>query len=234
PREPACRARLLVAGAPASSACRRGGGEDDRSGIGRVLRHAPTRQPARRLGLGTKQSDRRPRRPRRPLQRARRDVRRSSHPPPAQLGRLPRHPDPLRILAGTRGSPARSLLLPAPRRERLDHRASLSVKKRILFLCTGNAARSQMAEGLARAFHGEEMDVVSAGSRPAGWVHPLAIRAMAAIGVDISDQQSKSAEEFLREPFDVVVTVCDSAAKDCPLWPGAKRIEHWPIEDPSW
>ena len=91
-----------------------------------------------------------------------------------------------------------------------------------------------MAEGLARAFHGEEMDVVSAGSRPAGWVHPLAIRAMADIGVDISDQQSKSAEEFLREPFDVVVTVCDSAAKDCPLWPGAKRIEHWPIEDPTW
>ena len=108
------------------------------------------------------------------------------------------------------------------------------MKKRVLFLCTGNAARSQMAEGLARAFHGDELDVVSAGSRPAGWVHPLAIKAMADIGVDISDQESKSAEEFLREPFDVVVTVCDSAAKDCPVWPGAKRIEHWPIVDPSW
>ena len=107
------------------------------------------------------------------------------------------------------------------------------MKKRVLFLCTGNAARSQMAEGLARAFHGEEMDVVSAGSRPAGWVHPLAIRAMAEIGIDISGQYSKSAEPYLNEPFDVVVTVCDSAAKDCPLWPGAKRIEHWPIEDPS-
>jgi arsenate reductase len=107
-------------------------------------------------------------------------------------------------------------------------------KKRILFLCTGNAARSQMAEGLARAFHGDVLDVVSAGSRPAGWVHPLAIRAMAEIGVDISDQESKPAEPFLNEPFDVVVTVCDSAAKDCPRWPGAKRIEHWPIEDPSW
>ena len=97
-------------------------------------------------------------------------------------------------------------------------------KKRILFLCTGNAARSQMAEGLARAFHGDVLDVVSAGSRPAGWVHPLAIRAMAEIGVDISDQESKPAELFLDQPFDVVVTVCDSAAKDCPRWPGAKRI----------
>ena len=106
--------------------------------------------------------------------------------------------------------------------------------KRILFLCTGNAARSQMAEGLARAFHGDVLDVVSAGSRPAGWVHPLAIRAMAEIGVDISDQESKPAELFLDQPFDVVVTVCDSAAKDCPRWPGAKRIEHWSIEDPSW
>ena len=107
-------------------------------------------------------------------------------------------------------------------------------KKRILFLCTGNAARSQMAEGLARAFHGDVLDVVSAGSRPAGWVHPLAIRAMAEIGVDISDQESKPAEPFIDQPFDVVVTVCDSAAKDCPRWPGAKRIEHWSIEDPSW
>jgi arsenate reductase (thioredoxin) len=107
-------------------------------------------------------------------------------------------------------------------------------KTRILFLCTGNAARSQMAEGLARAFHGDVLDVVSAGSRPAGWVHPLAIRAMAEIGVDISDQESKPAELFLDQSFDVVVTVCDSAAKDCPRWPGAKRIEHWSIEDPSW
>lgn len=107
-------------------------------------------------------------------------------------------------------------------------------KKRILFLCTGNAARSQMAEGLARAFHGDVLDVMSAGSRPAGWVHPLAIHALAEIGIDASGQTSKSAEPFLDQAFDVVVTVCDSAAKDCPLWPGAKRIEHWPIEDPSW
>ncbi len=108
------------------------------------------------------------------------------------------------------------------------------MKKRILFLCTGNAARSQMAEGLARAFHGDELEVVSAGSRPAGWVHPLAVRALAEIGIDASGQTSKPAEQFLDQPFDVVVTVCDSAAKDCPMWPGAKRIEHWPIVDPSY
>jgi arsenate reductase len=106
-------------------------------------------------------------------------------------------------------------------------------KKRILFLCTGNAARSQMAEGLMRAYHGDEFDVFSAGSRPAGWVHPLALRALAEIGIDIWDQYSKSAQEFVDQPFDVVVTVCDSAAADCPAWPGAKRIEHWPIVDPS-
>ena len=107
-------------------------------------------------------------------------------------------------------------------------------KKRILFLCTGNAARSQMAEGLANAFHGEVVEAVSAGSRPAGWVHPNAIQAMAAIGVDIAGATSKGADVFLGEPFDIVVTVCDSAAQDCPSWPNAKRIEHWSIEDPSW
>ncbi|HEV7766688.1 MAG TPA: arsenate reductase ArsC [Thermoanaerobaculia bacterium] len=107
------------------------------------------------------------------------------------------------------------------------------MKKRILFLCTGNAARSQMAEGLAREYHGDELEVFSAGSRPTGWVHPLAIRALAEIGIDAGEQTSKSAKAFLDEPFDVVVTVCDSAAQDCPTWSGAKRIEHWPIEDPS-
>ncbi len=107
-------------------------------------------------------------------------------------------------------------------------------KKRVLFLCTANAARSQMAEALARAFHGDVIDPVSAGSRPAGWVHPLAIRAMAELGVDIHDARSKSAEQFLDQPFDVVVTVCDSAAQDCPTWSGTKRIEHWPIIDPSY
>ena len=107
------------------------------------------------------------------------------------------------------------------------------MKKKVMFLCTGNAARSQMAEAIANAFHGDVMEAVSAGSRPAGWVHPLAIQAMAAKGVDIRDAESKGATRFLNQSFDVVVTVCDSAAQDCPNWPGATRIEHWPIEDPS-
>lgn len=91
-----------------------------------------------------------------------------------------------------------------------------------------------MAEAIADAFHGDVVEAVSAGSRPAGWVHPLAIKAMADRGVDIRNARSKSAEEFLNESFDVVVTVCDSAANDCPVWSGAKRIEHWPIVDPSY
>jgi arsenate reductase len=108
------------------------------------------------------------------------------------------------------------------------------MKKRVLFLCTGNAARSQMAEGLARGLHGDVLDVVSAGSKPAGWVHPLAIQALAELGIDGSDLTSKPADPFREQEFDVVVTVCDNAAKDCPTWPGAKRIEHWPIVDPSY
>ena len=108
-----------------------------------------------------------------------------------------------------------------------------ATKKRVLFLCTGNAARSQMAEALANAFHGDAIEAVSAGSRAAGFVHPFAVLAMAELGVDIAAAESKSATPFLDQPFDVVVTVCDSAARDCPHWPGAKRIEHWPIEDPS-
>src|SRR5688500_15634384 len=87
-------------------------------------------------------------------------------------------------------------------------------KKRIRSRCTGNAARSQMAEAIANAFHGDVMDAVSAGSRPAGWVHPLAVKAMAEKGVDIRDATSKGADGFINQKFDVVVTVCDSAAAD--------------------
>lgn len=90
-----------------------------------------------------------------------------------------------------------------------------------------------MSEALANSRHGDRVEAVSAGSRPAGFVHPMAVRAMAEVGVDISSATSKSADPFIDEPFDVVVTVCDSAAQDCPVWPGARRVEHWPIEDPS-
>src|SRR6187455_2089899 len=103
-----------------------------------------------------------------------------------------------------------------------------------MFLCTGNAARSQMSEALARIDHGDLVEPLSAGSRPAGFVHPLAIRAIEELGFGIGNARSKPASELYEERFDVVVTVCDSAAADCPVWPGAKRIEHWPIVDPSW
>jgi arsenate reductase len=106
--------------------------------------------------------------------------------------------------------------------------------KRILFLCTGNAARSQMAEALARGDHGDVLVPMSAGSRPSGFVHPLAIRAIEELGISMDGAYSKDAQAFRAHPFDVVVTVCDSAAQDCPTWLGAKRIEHWPIEDPSY
>ena len=106
-------------------------------------------------------------------------------------------------------------------------------KKKILFLCTGNAARSQMSEALARIDYDDLLDPVSAGSRPAGFVHPLAIRAIEELGFSMDEAYSKSAEEFQQQSFDLVVTVCDSAAADCPLWPGAKHLVHWSIEDPS-
>ncbi|HKA35798.1 MAG TPA: arsenate reductase ArsC [Thermoanaerobaculia bacterium] len=106
-------------------------------------------------------------------------------------------------------------------------------RKRVLFLCTGNAARSQLAEALARLDHGKVLDPVSAGSRPAFGVHSLAVDVMAELGSDIAGARSKSADEFRDELFDAVVTVCDSAARDCPVWPNAKRLEHWSIEDPS-
>jgi len=107
-------------------------------------------------------------------------------------------------------------------------------KKKILFLCTANAARSQMAEALARHYHGDVLDPVSAGSRPSGWVHPLAVQAMNELGADMTRARSKSSDEFLDKDIDIVVTVCDSAADDCPVWPHAKKVLHWPVEDPSY
>jgi arsenate reductase (thioredoxin) len=106
-------------------------------------------------------------------------------------------------------------------------------KKKILFLCTGNAARSQMSEALARIDYGDLLEPVSAGSRPAGFVHPLAIRAIEELGFSMDRAHSKPAEEFQQQAFDLVVTVCDSAAADCPIWPGAKHLVHWSIEDPT-
>ena len=106
------------------------------------------------------------------------------------------------------------------------------MKRRVLFLCTHNSARSQMAEGLLRFLGGDSFEAFSAGTE-ATFVRPLAIQAMSELGIDISGQQSKTLERYLREPFDEVITVCDAAAEACPVFPGALRRRHWSLEDPS-
>ena len=106
------------------------------------------------------------------------------------------------------------------------------MKKRILFLCTHNAARSQMAEGLLRAMAGERFDVFSAGTEATG-VHPLAIAAMRELGIDISGHASKTLDAFHGQRFDVVITVCDSANESCPLFPGGTERIHWDFDDPT-
>jgi arsenate reductase len=108
----------------------------------------------------------------------------------------------------------------------------MSVRK-VLFLCTGNSARSQMAEGLVNRFRGESWEAVSAGTRPSGYVHPLAMRAMDELGIDISDNQSKSTDAFRDAKLDLVITVCDDAAKHCPAWLGEGRVVHMAFPDPA-
>ncbi len=106
-------------------------------------------------------------------------------------------------------------------------------KYRVLVLCTGNSARSQMAEGLINAQLADRFVAFSAGTRPAGYVHPQAIAALREIGIDISQHRSKAVEEFRQEPFDVVVTVCDDAAEDCPVWLGQGQRVHIGFPDPA-
>jgi arsenate reductase (thioredoxin) len=106
------------------------------------------------------------------------------------------------------------------------------MKKRILFICTHNSARSQMAEGLLRALAADQFEAFSAGTE-ATHVRPLAIKAMAELGIDISRQQSKTLDRYLNEPFDEVITVCDTAAEACPFFPGAAKRHHWSFPDPS-
>ena len=103
---------------------------------------------------------------------------------------------------------------------------------RVLFICTHNSARSQMAEGLLRRFGGDRFEAFSAGTE-ATRVRPLAIKAMAELGIDISGQQSKTLDGYLNEPFDDVITVCDTAAEACPIFSGATHRRHWSFEDPS-
>ena len=105
-------------------------------------------------------------------------------------------------------------------------------KKRILFICTGNSCRSQMAEGFLRHMSGDKFEVFSAGVKPTQ-VNPLAIKVMAEVGVDISKHKSKSAMEFIGQQFDYVITVCDNAKQTCPIFPGHYEKLHWSLEDPA-
>jgi arsenate reductase (thioredoxin) len=103
---------------------------------------------------------------------------------------------------------------------------------RVLFICTHNSARSQIAEGLLRHLGGDRFEAFSAGTE-ATLVRPLAIKALAELGIDISGQQSKTLDRYVNEPFDDVITVCDTAAEACPIFPGAVHRRHWSFEDPS-
>ncbi len=104
--------------------------------------------------------------------------------------------------------------------------------QRVLILCTGNSARSQMAEALLRDLAGDRFDVYSAGTRPSV-VNPLAIAVMAERGLDISRNRSKHLNEFITQPFDYVITVCDDAAEACPAFPGRAERIHWSFADPA-
>jgi arsenate reductase len=103
----------------------------------------------------------------------------------------------------------------------------------ILILCTGNSCRSHLAEGILRAALGDAYQVASAGSKPAGYVHPLAIKAMAEIGIDISAHTSKHMDEFLSQDIETVITVCGNADQACPLFPGQLNRHHWGFDDPA-
>jgi arsenate reductase len=103
----------------------------------------------------------------------------------------------------------------------------------LLILCTGNSCRSHLAEGILRAALGDQYQVASAGSKPAGYVHPLAIKAMSEIGLDISAHTSKHMNEFLSQDVETVITVCGNADQACPLFPGQLNRHHWGFDDPA-
>lgn len=107
------------------------------------------------------------------------------------------------------------------------------MKPTILILCTGNSCRSHLAEGILRAAAGDLLEVHSAGSKPAGYVHPLAIAVMKELGIDISGHRSKHLNEFLHQPIETVVTVCGNADQVCPMFPGQVNRHHWGFDDPA-
>jgi arsenate reductase len=109
----------------------------------------------------------------------------------------------------------------------------LPVKPTVLILCTGNSCRSHLAEGILRAAAGDSLNVQSAGSKPAGHVHPLAIRVMKEIDIDISGHRCKHMDEFLKQPVETVITVCGNADQACPMFPGQVNRYHWGFYDPA-
>jgi len=106
-------------------------------------------------------------------------------------------------------------------------------KPNLLILCTGNSCRSHLAEGVLRAVAGDIFTVASAGSKPAGYMHPLAIQVMQEVGIDISAHHSKHMNEFLSMPIETVITVCGNADQACPIFPGQVNRHHWPFDDPA-
>lgn len=106
------------------------------------------------------------------------------------------------------------------------------IQRKVLFLCTGNSCRSQMAEAIVNRRWGEEWQAYSAGTHPSGYVHPIALQVLAEIGIK-HEGRSKNAAELRHIPFDLVVTVCDSAEEECPLWLGANRSAHLGFPDPA-
>jgi arsenate reductase (thioredoxin) len=107
------------------------------------------------------------------------------------------------------------------------------MKPTVLILCTGNSCRSHLAEGILRSFAGDILNVESAGSNPAGYVHPLAVQVMKEIGIDISTHRSKHMNSFLQQPVETVITVCGNADQACPLFPGQANRHHWRFDDPA-
>ncbi|HZQ45527.1 MAG TPA: arsenate reductase ArsC [Verrucomicrobiae bacterium] len=106
-------------------------------------------------------------------------------------------------------------------------------KPTVLILCTGNSCRSHLAEGFLRATAGDILNVQSAGSKPAGYVHPLAVQVMKEIGIDVSSHHSKHLNDFLRHNVETVITVCSNADQACPLFPGQLNRHHWGFDDPA-
>jgi len=107
------------------------------------------------------------------------------------------------------------------------------IKPLVLILCTGNSCRSHLAEGILRAAAGDLLEVASAGSNPAGYVHPLGIEVMGEIGIDISAHHSKHMNDFLQQPVETVITVCGNADQACPMFPGQLNRHHWGFDDPA-